>query len=86
MTTFLLLPFIAYAIAELRAVRRRERKLWVVLEHVAVRIDDLSVELALLASCQAPLPTGVEGAAQPGYEPDDDAGPPRPLRVVNGGK
>ena len=54
MTMFFLIPFIAYILVELRAARCRERQLWSVIEQIAGRVDDVSVELGLLPPRRMP--------------------------------
>ena len=61
MTTLLLIPFLAYSLNALRNARRREQKLWAVLEAVADRVDDVSYEVGLLPRAD---PGGLDPAAQ----------------------
>ncbi len=64
MTTLLLIPFLAYSLNALRNARRREQKLWAVLEAVADRVDDVSYEVGLLPRTDhVPLDAAAEECA-----------------------
>lgn len=86
MTTLLLIPFLAYSLNALRNARRREQKLWAVLEAVADRVDDVSYEVGLLPRTDhAPLDAAAEECAA--MTEDATCDPSQPvLRLVGGGR
>ena len=91
MTLFLMIPFIAYILVELRSARSRERRLWSIIEQMAGRVDDMSVELGLLPPRQTPLLREAADSCLSETPLTDSglvdlAGPRSHLRVVNGGK
>jgi hypothetical protein len=91
MTIFLLIPFITYILVDLRAARRRERRLWSVIEQMAGRVDDMSVELGLLPPRERPTlreaaDSGLSEATLTDLGVADLVRQGSHLRVVNGGK
>jgi hypothetical protein len=89
MTMFLMIPFIAYILVELRAARSRERRLWSIIEQMAGRVDDMSVELGLLPPRQTRLlrdDSRLSDTTLTDFGLADLVRPRSHLRVVNGGK
>ena len=86
MTTLLLIPFLAYSLNALRNARRREQKLWAVLEAMADRVDDVSYEVGLLP--RADLVAMNAATDDRAATPDDASGDPSQsvLRLVGGGR